>query len=785
MMSKRFCLLLILVMAFADAQAQTPASPTIKTIEVVGVRTVGQRQVVAWSGLEIGTPLSRDLVAEGIRNLFATKKFSHIYFYSEDVPGGVKLLINLQEFPRIRSIAFSGNKNIKDKDLRDAYPVSVGKFANPAAVRRDLQPLKDLYYEKGYYNVAMDADSVVIDGNNLEDLVVRIQEGNKVKVKSIHFVGADLVGEGELRGAMKQGTTGFLRGGTFKRQQFEDDKDLIITRCRNHGFLDAVITDVELNFRSRIEKQVGSDGQMHEVEVENREELDIVIHIDEGDQYFTGDIRWEGNTVFDDMAISRQIYLTKGDVFKEEDYLDTLNNLQQIYADRGYIYITVEPQRDIVEHVVNIDFQFIEGQPAILRDIRITGNTKTYDNVVLREMRIFPGDTFSNTRIQSSIRDIFQTGFFEDIQPDIQPVEGGDVDMIVNVKEKQTGQFMFGMAYSAQTSASGFIQVAETNFRGKGQNLGVTWQFGSRQRYVDLSFTEPWFMGTPTLVGADLFDRYQFNFDDFYESRIRGFSLRLGRRIPGTRFSRVGLRYELSETKLSDFSASYVKYLDDLEQSLGTSDLPWQRLDRVDWPQSKSSIRLSLSRNSTDSPFFPTRGSKTSYSLELAGGILGGKIEFQEHLLSHSIYQKLPGSFALHLRGFFGLIHGLGGADDVPDWERYRLGGNRRYPLRGYRDLEVVPRGNPSFIGGRYFTIFNTEILYPLTNAIQLLSFLDMGDVWNSFSEADLANLRKGAGFGLRVEVPMMGTIGFDYGYGFDRVGGPRWEPHFTVGNFF
>ncbi len=137
------------------------------------------------------------------------------------------------------------------------------------------------------------------------------------------------------------------------------------------------------------------------------------------------------------------------------------------------------------------------------------------------------------------------------------------------------------------------------------------------------------------------------------------------------------------------------------------------------------------------------------------------------------------------MRGTFGLIHGLHTSDDVPDWERYRLGGNRRFALRGYKDLEVVPEGNPSFIGGRFYSIFNTEILYALTPAVHLLTFVDMGDVWNSFSQADLADLRKGAGFGVRVEVPMMGNIGFDYGYGFDRSGGPAWEPHFTIGNFF
>ncbi len=785
-LSLRHALAVILLLGGACAASAQEAAPLIKEIEVVGAVTVGARQVLAWSGFEEGKPLTRDLTAQGIRNLFGTKKFADVYVYRQEVPGGVRLIVNLQEFARIRSVSFKGNRKLKEKDLREAFPVQVGQFANPAVIRRDLQPLRELYYEKGYYSVVINTDSTVIDANNMQDLVVSIEEGRKVKVKSVSFVGNANLSAGGLRGAMKQGTTGFLKSGTFKKQQFEEDAERIITWCRNQGYLDAAITDTELNFRTVKEKRRGTDGESETVEVEDREALDIVIRIDEGEIYTVGDVSWQGNTVLNDLQIADQVWIEKDRTFKEDEYLETLSNLQQVYADRGYIYITVEPQRDIRDHVVNVHFTMIEGQPAKIHDIKISGNVKTYDKVILREMRIFPGDTFSNSRIEATIRDIFQTGFFEDIQPDIRPVANGDVDMVLKLKEKQTGQFMFGMAYSAETSASGFIQVAETNFRGKGQNIGVTWQFGSRQRYVDLSFTEPWFMGTPTLIGFDLFDRFQYNYDDFYESRIRGFSVRLGRRIPGTRYSNVGLRYELSETKLDNFSLAYTRYLDDLEASLPAgSDLPWQRLDEVDWPQTKSSIRLSLNRNSTDSPFFPTTGSKTSYSVELAGGPLGGQIEFQEHMLSHSYYQKLPGSFVLHVRGFFGLIVGLDNPDIVPDWERYRLGGNRTYPLRGYQDLEVVPAGNPSFIGGRFFTIYNTEILYPLTRAVQLLTFLDMGNVWNSFGTADLAYLRKGAGFGLRVEVPMMGTIGFDYGYGFDRVGGPAWEPHFTIGNFF
>ncbi len=763
--------LLLLLAATVNAQSlEDLQGREIVEIDVVGAMTVNPRQVTAWAALETGQTVNRNLIAGAMRRLFATRKFSDIFIYGQPVPGGVKLVINLREFPRVRSVRFTGNDKVKDKDLREAFPVQVGQFANPAAVRRDLQPLRELYWEKGYYNVAISTDSSTIDANNMQDLVVAVAEGPKVRVEEIRFEGNEVLGDGDLRGAMEQGTTGFLRGGVFKKQVFEEDRDRIITYCKDHGFLDAEVQRVEL------------------LPYEDREDrLEIVIHLREGPQYMVGDVNWDGNTVFDDVTVAEQIYLVQGAVFKEKEYLETLENLQSLYADQGYIYIAVEPQREIRDQQVNVDFTISEGQPARVRDILVSGNTKTYDEVLLREFHIYPGDVFSRRRIEYSVRDAMQSGYFEEVLPDFRPVgDGGDIDLIFKVKEKQTGQFMFGAAYSAETAVSGFIQVQETNFRGTGQTIGVTWQFGTRRRYVDLSFTEPWFQGKPILVGADLFDRYQYNYDDFYESRVRGFSLRTGMRIPGARFTNVGLRYELSETRLSNFSRSYVAYLDDLEESLGTSGVPFERLDEVDWPRSKSSIRATATRNSTNNPFFPTAGSRTTYSFELAGGPLGGEIAYHEHQFKTSYYQRLPLGFALNTRGMFGVIEGIdGGPENVPDYEKYRLGGNRLYPLRGYQDLEVVPRGNPSFIGGRAYTIFNAEVLYPLTRAVQLLTFLDMGDTWNSVGEANLANLRKGAGFGIRVEVPMMGTIGFDYGYGFDKVGGPGWEPHFNIGTMF
>lgn len=741
----------------------------ITAIEVAGAMTVHARQVTAWAGLATEQTLSRNLTAGAVRRLFATRRFSEVYIYGVPDGDGVKLVINLREFPRIRSVTFQGNQKVKDKDLREVFPLAIGQFANPAAVQRDLQPIREHYWEKGYYNVAVHTDSSRVDAGNMQDLVVTIDEGSKVRVKAIRFVGNENLSAKGLRGAMQQGTTGFLKSGTFKKKQFEDDRERLHTYCRDNGYLDASIDAMDIVPRP--------DRPQH---------LELVIHLTEGRQYRVGDINWTGNEVFDDLAVSEQIYLEKDAVFRERAYLRTLENLQTLYADQGYIYVGVEPQRELRDQRVNVTFNIVEGQPAKVRDIRVAGNTKTYDRVLLREFQIFPGDVFSRRRIEFSVRDAMQRGYFEEVMPDFRPVgDGGDIDLIFKVKEKQTGQFMFGAAYSAETAVSGFIQVQETNFRGKGQTIGLTWQFGSRRRYVDLSFTEPWFTGRPIVIGADIFDRYQYNYDDFYESRVRGFSVRTGMRIPGARFSSVGLRYELSQTRLGNFSSSYVSYLDNLERRLGSSGVPFERLDQVDWPRLKSSARLTYTRNSTDNPFFPTSGSRSTYSIELAGGPLGGEIAYHQHEFKHSYYQLMPANFALHVRGVLGVITGLDGADNVPDYEKFRLGGNRLYPVRGYRDLEIVPRDNPSFIGGRAYSIFNLELLYPLTRAVQLLSFLDMGDTWNSLGAADLANLRKGAGFGIRVEVPMMGTIGFDYGYGFDRAQGPSWQPHFNIGTMF
>ncbi len=745
------------------------ASPAVATklvrVRVVGISTVTADQVIAWSGLEVGKDISKEGVSAAVRKLAALGKFSEVFAYKTDVKTGMELILNLSEYPRLAGIEFAGAKELKPKDLKEEVELRVGDFLTPGAVTRAKLKIKEKYQSEGYYSATVNTDSTAYSAGGRQTLVFKIIEGQKVKVHSINIEGNLQVNSDDLRKGWKTKTDNWIRGGTFKRPEYEEDLQKLVDNYRDKGFLDAQV----LNER----KEFLEDGK----------KLDIYINVSEGPRYDVGNLTWEGNTVFPDDRIAQELKLHKGAVFSESVFQETVQDLNSLYWEAGYIYITVEPTRDIEGHTVNVHLKFREGRPASVHDIIITGNTKTHEMVVRRELRIRPGDLFVSSRLQDSQRRVFQLGFFEDVQVDFKPATPeGDIDLILNVKEKQTGQFSMGMGFSQQSRATGFLQVGETNLMGRGNALQFSWQFGSRASYLNLSYTMPWFRGTPTLLGIDAYNRFSNQVNDYYDTRVKGGAIRLGRPIPGTRFSRASLRYSYSWTTLSNFDPAYVRTLDQLERQQGQTDL--QRLDKTDWPERRSTVTLSLSRNSTDSPFFPTNGSSAVFRYELNGGPLGGDLDFHRIEANYDFYQALPWKFVFHVGNVAGWLRAFGKTSQVPDYEKFRLGGNRLYALRGYRDLEVVPRGNLSFVGGEFFTTLTTEVLYPVTKAVQLVGFVDQGDTWNSFSEADLTNLRKGAGFGVRLEVPLVGRVGLDYGYGFNKAN-PSWETHFNFGAFF
>jgi len=410
---------------------------------------------------------------------------------------------------------------------------------------------------------------------------------------------------------------------------------------------------------------------------------------------------------------------------------------------------------------------------------------------------IRPGDTFHRSALMRSLREIAQLNYFnsEKLIPDIRDLPSGDVDLIIPVEEKPTGQVTAGAGYSGQDKLVGNFGLGIPNFRGNGQNVSISVDFGSRRNSISLGFTEPWFMGTPTSVGGDLYSLNRRWYDDFTEGR-RGGAIRLGRRLrwPDNYF-RLYWTYRLEDVKYYDFSDTYLLqngdslinsngqriYITD-ENSLQTYGQRWLRT---------SATGFTIERDSRDLPIFATNGSRVSYTGELAGGFLGGEWKYYKHLFNAHRYIPLGwGGMALvgHFR--FGYISAVSNSK-IPYTERFTPGGTDPDGLiRGYPDASLSPRNaSGALLGGMSEAVYNVELQFPVMQGqIYALAFADAGTSWISKKAIKpLSGLYRGAGFGFRLVVPGVGVIGFDFGYAFDKSYGEDvgWRPHFQIGQGF
>jgi hypothetical protein len=375
---------------------------------------------------------------------------------------------------------------------------------------RELEPLRVLYQEKGYYSMTAHLDSSTVDAAT-ETVVVTIDEGSKIRARRIEFEGNAVFSDEQLRKQMKQSTGGFLKSATFKKQQFEEDKARIVAWYQDHGYLDATVDADELAF------------------VEDREKVDLTLRVTEGPLYSVGDVNWEGNVVYDDIAVARLITLEKGRTFREGEYQETLQALHSLYWDSGHIYITIGRAASATRWWASPSASGRLAGAGAQR--QVVDNLKTHDAVVLRECRSSRGRV-QQLLVGLSQRDVFSWASSRTCRSTSHPPtprrhrpgEG---------QEKQARQFSFGMAYSAQTSATGFIRSRDQLPRPR-QNLGVAWRL-VRGSAVDLNY-RPWFRGTPTLVGSTSSTATSTT-STTSTSRVRG-SPCLGRRIPGTLLAR-------------------------------------------------------------------------------------------------------------------------------------------------------------------------------------------------------------------------------------------------------
>ncbi len=795
-----FVLLLLCLASTASAQ-----SITIADVVVEGNQLVDAQLIRNVSGIKPGATVSREVIQQAVHQIYGLKLFSDVRIFGEDAENGLKMIIRVVESPRLANIVFKGNKELKEKDFK--LTLRRGQTVGPNTLKEAERSIRAAYQEKGFFLVQVKSDLVPTPVTGETDAVFEIEENKPVGVEEVYFEGNTQIESGDLRGKVSNKPQGFLRsvfgGGKFNREKHAEDKTAIIDYYKEKGFLDAIIVSDTIILN------------------ENKSDVVLKYTINEGPRYYFGTSVFTGQENFTEEMLRRALRYKEGDIFDQERYEESLSNLYTAYQEDGYLYTRVIDETKTVDSTVNITYELSEGVPAHVRRIEIVGNVKTKDKVIRRELAIYPGQTFRRSRLMRSLQNVMRLNYFANVVPDYNVLPDGRVDLSFSVEEKPTGQVQVGGGYSGQDGFVGTVGLGIPNLFGNGQEANIQVDYGANKQSYSFGFTEPWFLDTPTSVGFDVFDLdrdwddSRISGTDDYTEKRRGFGLRLGRRLnwPDDYFQ-VAWRYRFERQSFEKFTDAYIKSTAISEQS---------KLNKIDWPQSSSSTSIIISRDTRDLPEFATAGSRSVYEVQFSGGALGGDWAFTRHFFSHARYHKIWKGITFAPVMKLGVLQGAPNLGSIPDWELFYAGGIRSDGMiRGYDEGDVVARLNDSTIAshipgtvsgdlvsdlvnadggnryqpltferGRAMGILNAEITFPIVSQqIYGLMFFDAGNVWLKPSNISFDNLYTAYGFGFRLAVPGMGTLGFDFGIplrdipelGIEKG---KLKPHFQFGSTF
>jgi outer membrane protein insertion porin family len=763
------------------APAEAPTEPwRIRSVSVIGNSFTDSTRILRTFEVHAGQTFSADGIRRGQKKLLALGLFSNLHIDRVDHPddNSVDIIIMVEERPRIAEITFEGQKQRESSDLEKKLFLRAGEPYSTTTAATQVDTLLKYYHDEGFSRAKVTFRADTLEGQNRVNLHFLVNEGLKVRITGIRFEGMSAFHEAQLRKAMKTKKHWMLGGGEIKDEEFSEDREKLEAWYHNHGYRDMRVEDARLE-----------QGALPR-------DLTLVVKIDEGRLYHQGAISWEGNKVVPTAMLMRTWPKTDAgpQLYSAERVQKALSAVYGEYAEEGYLYIGIEPHETVVrDSIVDITFTVNEVSPSHIKRLSITGNKGTREKVIRREINIREGDLFRRSALMRARDDVMRLGIFNDVTPDFTPAESTDVNLVFKVTEKQVGTASAGAGYTNEAGLTGFLEIGHNNVLGNAQQLSLHLERGGKREDYRLSFTEPWFHDAPTLLGFSAYSTTSIL--DQYNERLRGVSGRIGRPLPWPDYSHGSMSYTIERVLFSN-----------VRDGITLNGI------KVDVPQLTSTLEGTLLRNSTNNPFYATKGTRLSVNGQFTGGPFGGDLNYliwrsEGRVYLPSIMKRLTTMMRLRVAttNTYPWIGGI-----VPDNVRFRLGGgNTIDPLRGYDDYQIVPAkfvhydttytdvrdpttGNINHVeritrirypGGRYLGLFTMEQQFPIAHPLHGLFFFDAGNVWDQRSEINLRQLKVGAGIGFRMEIPLLGNIGFDYGYGFQRDDRPRWAGHFMLGN--
>lgn len=721
-------------------------------------------------------------VANDVDTLRRSGRFSFVRAALEQDGDRFTLVYSVAGRLRLRHIAVTGARHISNRKIRQQMELDLGQYVDEALVGEKARKVEAWCRKNKYPEAVVTWELKADAATGAGDLILKVQEGPKVRVEEIAFEGERLLSDSrlartgrffkrllpdpfpsrktpdvfeprELRNRLQQKTSWWITPwfGTYQPELVEADRAVLRRFYEDRGFLDV-----------RVEGP--------ETENLGRGRLKLTYRIEEGVRYRIGEIRIAGAETYSADEIRGQIPLRSGAVASRKELDDAAAAAGRYYGNRGYIQTSVRPvlSTDPAAGTVDILFQVREGAPATIGEIHIRGNEKTRDEVMRRELAVHPGETFHQQKVETSENRLRNLGYFEQVDSRYSPAAQPDAyDLTFQVKEKSMGSFMIGAGFSSVDNLVGFAELAHGNFDirrwppvGDGQKMKLRVQAGTERQDLELSFTEPWFLDRRLALGTDLYYRDADYYSSDYQLQTLGGRLSLSR--PLSPFVRGTLSYSLEQFDVYDVTTNASSQI---QQEEGV--------------RTKSAVGLSISRDTRDQFFIPTRGNLSAASAELAGGPFGADTDIYSLELRSSQFWPLWNGHVLNLKGTLRTVERYDDTGRVPIFDRLFLGGPNT--IRGFKYRQVGEQDeNGEAVGGRSSWYATLEYTVPLWSKIRAAAFYDAGAVSPEAFDFTSAEVSSSVGVGARFDLPMF-PLRLDYAWPvetdrFNEGEGGRWN---------
>ena len=723
----------------------------VAEIDVDGTKVLDKEVVLMRITLQKGDILTAKTINTALKNVYDLGYFDDVQVRVENVEDGKKVVFAVKEKPRIQAVTVRGSDEIDAEDIIEAVSTKKGGVVNPKVLSDDIRVIREMYRKEGHYKAKI-THEIDDPGTGVAHLTFVIEEGPQLYIENVIIDGAEQMDPDDIKDVLALKERGFLswidNTGVLKEELLERDAAAIMAFYQSKGFLTAKVGRPEIDIKD--------DG------------IDVIYKVWEGDRYKMGQTLFKGDLIDEPEQL---LEVTKIDSLQEDDeYFDRtmiktdIEALTGHYNNYGYAYadVGVKLQDDPETKIVDVVYNIQKHQRVHIRRVLIEGNTRTRDNVIMREMRLADGDRFHGDKLERSHQRLTNLDYFEKV--DISPVPTGnpeEMDLIVKVKDKSTGSISGGIGFSTYDGVFFGGSIKESNLFGRGYSIGFDGQIGGSSTAYTAYFTNPQINDTDLGFGVSVHKTDK----EYSQYDISSTGGNLNFFYPIGEYTTLKWGYGLEFYSIYDVDSDASEEVKEDEGD-----------------HTASTLSGAITRDTRDTYLGTTDGTLTSFKVTYGGGAIGGTDHFVKYVGSFDWYTPVFEKVVFHSKFWAGFVHENFNNDEIPTAQRFELGGVGS--VRGYSNYTIVPTESAtsqSTIGGNKAFYTNLELKRPISEelGINALVFFDAGNSWQEdemlfetverYGRKPTLGLYKSVGGGLNWYSPM-GPVGFVYGYALDQL---------------